>query len=42
LQIGVFTSGEESGTPLHLQMHRIRSGKQTTTVTGHASRPRRH
>jgi hypothetical protein len=24
VQIGVFTSGEESGTPLHLQMHRIR------------------
>ncbi|HEX2095104.1 MAG TPA: hypothetical protein VHG28_22075 [Longimicrobiaceae bacterium] len=36
VQIGVFGPGEagdELGAPLHVQMHRIRSGEQTITVT---------
>jgi ABC-2 type transport system permease protein len=36
VEIGVFTGdekGENSGNPLYLQKHRIRSGKQTITVT---------
>ncbi len=36
MQIGI----DESGKPLHLQMHRIRSGEQTITVTV-ARRPTR-
>ncbi len=36
VEIGVFApagEGEESGRPLYVQMHRIRSGEQTVTVT---------
>lgn len=36
VEVGVFApleKGEEAGTPLYLQMHRISSGKQTITVT---------
>ena len=36
VQVGVFAAaqeGEESGKPLYMQMHRIRSTKQTITVT---------
>jgi ABC-2 type transport system permease protein len=36
VQIGVFApaqEGEESGGPLYLQMHRVRAGEQTITVT---------
>ena len=36
VQVGVFAPAEESeeeGKPLYVQMHRIRSGKQTITVT---------
>ena len=33
VEIKVFASSEESGTPLHLEMHRIRSGEQAITVT---------
>ncbi len=36
VQVGVFApaeKGEASGKPLYVQMHRIRSGKQTITVT---------
>lgn len=37
MEIGVFgpaEEGEELGEPLYVQMHRIRSGEQTITVTG--------
>ncbi len=36
VQIGVFASteaGDELGAPLYVQMHRIRTGAQTITVT---------
>ncbi len=35
VEIGVFApeEGEELGEPLYMQMHRIRSGEQTITVT---------
>ncbi len=36
VEVGVFApaeEGEESGEPLYVQMHRIRSGEQTITVT---------
>jgi hypothetical protein len=36
VQVGVFgaaENGEESDKPFYLQMHRIRSGEQTITVT---------
>ena len=36
VQIGVFApakEGEETGEPLYLQMHRVRAGEQTITVT---------
>jgi ABC-2 type transport system permease protein len=36
VQVGVFApaeEGERSGKPIYLQMHRIRAGKQTITVT---------
>jgi ABC-2 type transport system permease protein len=33
VEIGVFAAGDSSTAPLYLQRHRIRSGKQTITVT---------
>ena len=33
VEIGVFPSGDGMGAPLYLQRHRIRSGKQTISVT---------
>ncbi|EMR03316.1 gluzincin family metallopeptidase [Cesiribacter andamanensis] len=33
VEVGVFGSGEASGTPLYLQKHRIRSGEQTLVLT---------
>ena len=33
VEVGILDEGEESDKPLHLQLHRVRSGKQTITVT---------
>lgn len=33
VQVGVFGEGEETGTPLYLQMHRVRANQQEITIT---------
>jgi ABC-2 type transport system permease protein len=41
IEVGVFAptqQGAESGEPLYLQKHRIRSGEQTMTVTSKPAR----